>query len=113
MDLPAAEVAEMTPRWLAAVDKKYDRASPSESCGRSSDDKKKKKKKKKEERITIANQFSFSNSSSCSRMVSSAPATHHLGPYDVPQPETLSHLQLVLFGEPDVGELDEPLEVFL
>jgi hypothetical protein len=32
-DLPAAEVAEMTPRWLAAVDKKYDRASPSESCG--------------------------------------------------------------------------------
>jgi hypothetical protein len=58
MDLPAAEVAEMTPRWLAAVDKKYDRASPSESCGRSSDDKKKKKKKKKEERITIANQFS-------------------------------------------------------
>jgi hypothetical protein len=39
--------------------------------------------------------------------------THHLGPDDVPQPETLSHLQLVLFGEPDVGELDETLEIFL
>lgn len=76
-------------------------------------DDKKKKEQEEEERTTIANQFSFSNSSSCSRMVSSALATHHLGPDDVPQPETLSHLQFVLFGEPDVGELDETLEIFL
>jgi hypothetical protein len=40
-------------------------------------------------------------------------ATHHLGPDDVPQPETLSHLQLVLFGEPNVRELDETLKIFL
>jgi hypothetical protein len=72
-------------------------------------EKKKKGKKGSQSPISLATQ----NSPSCSRMVSSALATHHLGPDDVPQPETLSHLQLVLFGKPDVRELDETLEIFL
>lgn len=40
-------------------------------------------------------------------------SAHHLGPDDVTQPETFSHLQFTLFGESDIAELDDPLEIFL